>query len=135
MQWYAGATFMHPNPWFYKYYWWVFWKESPVDGLAFLSKEYRLSTAAAMQLLASLRERKEPCLIYNSRHPRMDKANVPFPLNPESERWKDTEWAPAYDDDPGSRLERIQVTEMVGETDRDLLDIALPIIPWLTPPN
>ena len=24
LQWYAGATFMHPNPRFYKYYWWVF---------------------------------------------------------------------------------------------------------------
>ncbi len=26
----------------------------------------------------------------------MDKAN---PFNPESEHWKDTEWAPAYDED------------------------------------
>ena len=99
LQRYAGATFMHPNPRFFKYYWWVFWKESPVDGREFLSKSYRLSTAAAMQLLDRLRELNEPCLIYNTRHPRMDKANVPFPFNPESERWKDTEWAPAYDED------------------------------------
>ena len=34
-QWYAGATFMHPNPRFFKYYWWVFWKESPVEGEEF----------------------------------------------------------------------------------------------------
>ena len=99
-QWYAGATFMHRNPRFFKYYWWVFWKESPIEGEEFLSREYRLSTAVAMQLLDRLREQNETCLIYNRRHPRMDKANVPFPFNPESERWKDTEWAPAYDEDP-----------------------------------
>ena len=88
---------MHPNPRFYKYYWWIFWKESPVEGEQFLSKDYRLCTAAAMQLLDRLKEQNELCWLYNRSLPRMDKAN---PFNLESERWKDTEWAPAYDDDP-----------------------------------
>ena len=45
---------------FYKYYWWVFWNESPVDGKEFLSSQYRLSTAAAFELLDNLKERNEP---------------------------------------------------------------------------
>jgi hypothetical protein len=98
--WWSGATYMHPNPRFYKYYWWVSCKESPVDGRQFLSTEYRLCTADAMQLLDRLKEQNEPCWLYNTRLPRMDKAHVPFPLNPDSERWRDAEWAPAYDGDP-----------------------------------
>jgi hypothetical protein len=44
------ATGLHPNPYLYKYYWWVFWSQSPVDGLAFLDKAYRLNTAEASRL-------------------------------------------------------------------------------------
>ena len=36
------ATFMHPNPIFYKYYWWVFWKGSPCDGREFIRRNYRM---------------------------------------------------------------------------------------------
>ena len=91
------ATGVHPNPRFYKYYWWVFWSGSPVDGLEFRSNKYRLSTAAAMALLADLKASGEPCLLYNRRLPRRDPAN-PFDTN--HPRWRDAEWAPAYGDDP-----------------------------------
>ena len=91
------ATGVHPNPRFYKYHWWVFWRESPVDGSEFLSDKYRLSTAAAMALSADLKARGEPSWLYNRRLPRRDPAN-PFDTN--HPRWRDAEWAVAYDDDP-----------------------------------
>ena len=88
---------VHPNPRFYKYYWWVFWSGSPVDGEEFLEDEYRLSTAAAIALSAELRALGEPSWWYNHRLPRRDPAN---PFDADKTRWADAEWAPAYDDDP-----------------------------------
>ncbi len=93
---------IHPNPRFYKYYWWVFWNESPVDGDAFLGDQYRLSTAAAMQLLKSLEERNEPCWLYNTSSPRLG-STIPF--DPQSKHWQGVKWAPAYDDDPDPVVE------------------------------
>lgn len=90
------AQGVHPNPRFYKYVWWVFWSESPAEGWGFLSNRYRLSTAAAVELLAELKARGEPYWLYNQRLPRRDPAN-PFDVN--HPRWQDVEWAPAYDDD------------------------------------
>jgi hypothetical protein len=89
---------MHPNPKFYKYYWWVFWKGSPVDGDEFLSSRYRMPTAAAAQLLEELREKGEPFWLYNRQLPRKDADNTPF--DPDAPRWKNAEWAPPYDQDP-----------------------------------
>ena len=91
------ATNVHPNPRLYKYHWWIFWSESPVDGLEFLDDKYRLNTAAAMALSAELKATGEPSWLYNRHLPRRDPAN-PFDFN--HPRWRDSEWAPAYDDDP-----------------------------------
>ena len=91
------AQGVHPNPRFYKYFWWVFWAQSPVDGWKFLGEEYRLSTASALTLLADLKRRGEPHWVYNCRVPRRDQAN-PFDVN--HPRWQGVEWALAYDDDP-----------------------------------
>lgn len=90
------AQGVHPNPRFYKYVWWVFWSGSRADGWAFLGDEHRLGTAAALALLADLKERGEPYWLYNRRLPRSDPAN-PFDVN--HPRWRDAEWAPAIDDD------------------------------------
>jgi hypothetical protein len=65
------ACGIHPNPRFYKYHWWVFWNESPVDGYKFLTKEYCLSTAAAIRLVDRLKKENEPCWLYNARLPRL----------------------------------------------------------------
>ena len=92
------AERVHPNPRFYKYYWWVCWSESPVDGNEFLSDKYRLSTAAALALSAELKARGEPSWLYNRQLPRRDPTN-PFDMN--HPKWRDAEWAPAYDDDRG----------------------------------
>lgn len=92
--WFNG-TYVHPKIRFYKYYWWVFWSGSPVDGREFLGKQYRLSVAPAMQLIAELKQSGEPTWVYNDRLPRRDPAN---PFRSDSTRW--TEWALSYDDDP-----------------------------------
>ena len=92
------ASGMHPNRYYYKYYFWVFWRQSPVDGGAFLGKEYRMNVAAAMALIDRLREQKEPYMLYNTGLPRRDPLRCPF--DPKSPRWKDSEWACAFDDDP-----------------------------------
>jgi hypothetical protein len=91
------AQGVHPNPRFYKYYWWVFWSESRTDGQEFLRDGHRLSTAAALELMADLKSRGEPHWVYNRRLPRRDPAN---PFDPNHPRWQDAEWALAYDDDP-----------------------------------
>ena len=91
------ATYMHPNPRFYKYYWWVFWRGSACEGHQFRSNEHRLSTKAAFDLMHVLSKKKEPHIIYNSRLPRL---GPDTPFDPDSKRWPaDTEWAPAYDED------------------------------------
>ncbi len=91
------ATYMHPNPRFYKYYWWIFCRESPCEGRAFLTKAHRLSTKAAFDLIDALAYKKQPYVIYNTRLPRL---GPDTPFDPNSKRWaSDTEWAPAYDED------------------------------------
>ncbi len=92
--WFNG-TYVHPKPRFYKYYWWVFWSGSPVDGRAFLSAQYRLCIASAMQLIGELKERGEPTWVYNDKLPRRDPAN---PFRQDATKWK--EWAVSYDEDP-----------------------------------
>jgi hypothetical protein len=91
------AQGVHPNPRFFKYYWWVFWNESPVDGQEFLGDAFRLSSAAALRLIDELKAKNEPYWLYNEKVPRMDPTN---PFDPQSPYWTGTEWAPQYDEDP-----------------------------------
>ena len=91
------AVFMHPNPYFYKYYWWVFWKGSPCDDYKFLNKKYRLSTKQAFDLRTNLASERESFYLYNSRLPRLDPVNTLF--DQEAKIWQNTEWAKAFDED------------------------------------
>ena len=90
------ATGLHPNPYLYKYYWWVFWSQSPVDGLAFLDKAYRLNTAEASRLCEKLASLNEPFWRYNCHLPRYTPC-TPFDRN--HDRWRACEWASPYEDD------------------------------------
>ncbi len=92
------ASGLHPNVYSYKYYWWVFYKDSPCDGYDFLSDKYRLTTAAAFGLMQQLQKAGHPYWVYNKRTPRKSSKFSP-PWNLNSPRWKDTEWAPSYPDD------------------------------------
>ncbi|WP_151671957.1 hypothetical protein [Nitrincola schmidtii] len=40
---FAGSRPVHPNPTWFKYYWWIFTAESPIDGHSFLSDENKLT--------------------------------------------------------------------------------------------
>ena len=71
------AKAVHPNPRFYKYYWWVFWAGSPVEGKAFLESRHRLPTAAAFEFMEELKGKKEPYLLYSRQLHRRDPAG-PF---------------------------------------------------------
>ena len=93
---YCGTSSVHPKPHYYKFYWWIFSKYSPVEGRNFLDKKYRLSTAEAMRFMDELAKEKEPCMVYNVRLPRLDSKN---PFNPNSSRWEGYEWAPSWDED------------------------------------
>jgi hypothetical protein len=94
---YSYATRMHPNPYFYKYMWQIFWKGSPCEGHAFLnSPDTLLSTKEAYDLRKKLADENLSYYLYNESYPRLDPAS---PWNPSSERWKGTQWAVAYDED------------------------------------
>ena len=54
---------LHPSSHLYKYKWHIFWRETPVEGDAFLQTD-PLSTKAAQDLIASLRENRETFLVY-----------------------------------------------------------------------
>lgn len=61
----AGAVNVHPNPRFYKYYWWVFTLDSPTEGEEFLTDEHKLSHAAYEQKIADLRRNNGFAMVYN----------------------------------------------------------------------
>ena len=97
------ATFMHPKPIFYKYYWWVFWKGSPCDGKEFLGNGYRMSTKQAFELMAKLESEHESYYLYNKQLLRLDPVNTPF--DPDAGKWQGVEWAKAFDEDPDEEYE------------------------------
>ncbi len=97
----SGAGYargIHPNKYFYKYYWWVFHEGSPCDGEAFLGNEFRMATREAVELMDRLNAEGKPYWVYNRKLPRADLRNTPWDFD--SYNWKDQEWAPPYDADP-----------------------------------
>jgi len=91
------ASNLHPNPYFYKYYWWVFWQGSPIDGEEFLGNDYQLCTHDAFTLLDQLNASGESWVLYNKHHPRYDLINTPFDFN--HPQWQNRIFAPAYEQD------------------------------------
>ncbi len=95
------ASFMHPNPRYYKYYWWIFWQGSTCDGLKFLSKKNRLSTKTAFDLIEKLKRDRQSYWVYNRKLPRLDPNN---PFDPNAKVWRKTEWAKSFDEDPDEEV-------------------------------
>lgn len=91
------ASGVHPNPYYWKYYYWVFHEGAACDGWAFLEPEYRLPIGIAWPLINDIRANGGICWIYNQRLPRKDPLRTPF--DPAHPRWNDFEWAPAFEDD------------------------------------
>lgn len=98
---------IHPNPRHYKYYWSVFHLGSPCDGREFLDKKFWLPTKKAFVLMDELASKKINFWLYNRNLPRLSPDN-PFDLT--SEKWRDSEFAVAYEDDTD---EAIQIGENV----------------------
>ena len=92
-----GSGRMHPNPRFYKYYWWVFTAQSKLEGAAFLSKENRIPYAEYIKIREKIAYEKGVAIIRKEWHPRRGPGT---PFNPQAEKWKDAEWAPPFDEDP-----------------------------------
>jgi len=86
------AQNMHPNPRYYKYYWHVFSKDSPVEGKEFLSDKYKLSTFEADKEITRLTKLGLQYMLYNYSLPRSGN-DTPF------KETKSKQWAPAYDED------------------------------------
>jgi hypothetical protein len=86
---------VHSNPRFYKYFWRVFWEESPCEGEKFLSTN-PLRTFEAIELIDRLRQAGKVHLIFVDRLPR-EGVSI---WNYQSQRLKGKELALAYDDDP-----------------------------------
>lgn len=93
-----NGRFIHPQPLFYKYYWWVFYSKSPIEGLEFITEPYQLCSAKAMELMERLEAEQEIYMVYNKRLRRFDPANTPFDYD--SYRWADSELALGFADDP-----------------------------------
>jgi hypothetical protein len=91
------AKHMHPNPRYYKYLWWVFWRGSPCDGDAFLADAHSLCTADAMALMDQLTAARESHWIYNRALPRDDPGVAPF--DRKSLKWKNAKFAPSFAQD------------------------------------
>ncbi|MDD4865541.1 MAG: hypothetical protein PHE38_16320 [Alishewanella agri] len=89
---------MHPNPRFYKYYWWIFTADTPVEGYEFLTDPYRLCTFTFEQQLKYCKENQISALIYNQQFYR-DEQSLPFDFN-KLRKNPDIIFAPAFDDDP-----------------------------------
>jgi hypothetical protein len=94
---FSFASFMHPNPRIYKYYWWVFWEGSPCDGDRFLTDRYRLPTEQAFGLIELLVAGRKSHWLYNTRIPRDDPDNTPF--DPNADKWRGMEWAKSFEED------------------------------------
>jgi hypothetical protein len=90
------ASNMHPNPKLFKYYWRVFSNDCKFEGAKFFATERDLSTADFSAKIHELAARGESYIIYNRRLPRRFEG---MPFDPLSERWRESQWAPAWEDD------------------------------------
>lgn len=93
---YAGAVRPHGKPRFYKYYWWVFTAESPVEGDNFLTETYRLSHAEYDERIAVCRTRGMSAMVYNKKCYRTG-ADTPWDKHRLNERGACL--APSFNDD------------------------------------
>lgn len=98
------GTFLHPNPKFYKYYWYVFWAGSQAECSDFFVDAPRFAIAAAHDFMSQLAAKGEPYIVYNIQLPRLDPAN-PFDFNAPKWRKIKAEWALPYDSDPDPIIE------------------------------
>jgi len=93
---------MHPNPAFWKYYFYLFTDEADVDGQAFFRDENWLCVHAYRKQVDRINRAGDLAWAYNERHPRRG-PDTPFDEN--HPRWKNAEWAPTLNEDPDPEVE------------------------------
>ena len=91
------STSIHLNAQYYKYRWQIYTADSPWEEEVFFANAPQLCTHDAMMTVEKLSAAGQSYIVYNQRLPRRG-PGVPFELT--SARWKDYEFASAYDDDP-----------------------------------
>lgn len=93
----AGTVNIHPNPKFYKYYWWIFTADSKTEGDDFLTDDNKLCYAEYLNKIEHIKENNIPAMIYNRKYHRIDKNN---PWNYEKlKSQKNIKFAPSFDED------------------------------------
>lgn len=94
---YTGTRFVHANPRFYKYYWFLFTAESKEEGGDFFAEHNRLTHAQVEQEHQRLSEKGLEVWVYNQRLHRIGDGS---PFDEASLRARGiTAFAPAYEDD------------------------------------
>ena len=102
-----GAVFgedFHPNPYFYKYTYCVFWRKSPNDGGIFLHHpKNKLCLYDTQALIEKLRAQNEIYWLYNGTILLRNTPNSLLSIiDRTSPRWKNTDFnqlAPSFDED------------------------------------
>ena len=94
---FAGSRPVHPNPWWFKYYWWIFTSESPNDSHSFLCDENKLTFFEFERELERVKSLGLEVWIYNIKLHRLGD-DSPF----DEQKLRDkgiTDFAPAFHDD------------------------------------
>lgn len=88
------AMRLHPNPFFYKYTYCVFWKNSPNEGGLFLSSsKNELCLYETQALIEKLRAQNEPYWLYNGQILLRNAPNRLLSIiDRNSSRWKETDF-------------------------------------------
>jgi hypothetical protein len=91
------GRFLHPNPAFYKYYFYLFSEEANTEGSAFFSVENRLCIHTYRQRADAFPSESDLAFAYNERLPRRGPET---PFDEDHPRWEGQEWAPPLAEDP-----------------------------------
>jgi hypothetical protein len=91
------GRFLHPNPDFYKYYFYLFTEHASTEGSAFFSVENRLCIHVYRQRCEAFSSEVDLAFAYNERLPR---CGPETPFDEDHPRWKGKEWAPPLANDP-----------------------------------
>lgn len=94
---FTGASGIHPNPKWFKYFWWIFTAESPIDGHSFLCDDNKLSFFEFEKELERVKSLGLEAWIYNTKLYRLGEDS---PFDEQKLRAKGiSEFAPSFDED------------------------------------
>jgi hypothetical protein len=96
---FVSGSNIHPNPHFYKYYWWIYAHDSVYENgdAVFYKEEHRLNTYDAMMKMKELRANKIPFAYVNMQIHRFGCSIWNYEQI--KEKFPEEEFAPRYEDD------------------------------------